>query len=100
MSKSTREKLQDLARSYYAEIEKLNDKIIGVSEDLMLLCDDTQRFEEKEELVTKREGRKKILVPCLIGRIHWKEDFKDDDTGGTITIERSRVVRVNGVWDL
>jgi hypothetical protein len=63
----------------------------------LLLCDETQRFEEaEEEVIISRRPKK--TEKRLIGRIHWKEEFKDESNGQSIWIERSRVVRVNGVW--
>lgn len=63
-----------------------------------LLCDGDQWFTEQEEEDPHADKRKKIKPKNLIGRRHWNEDFTDDSSGEVITIERSEVVRVNGVW--
>jgi hypothetical protein len=69
----------------------------------ILLCDETQRFEEKIEESHPRSKYKKKphwLDGKLVGRIFWNENFKDEHTGEVITIERQQIVRVNGEWCL
>jgi hypothetical protein len=41
-------------------------------------------------------GRGKNKRTEKIGRKYWKEKFDDEDTGKFVTIERSRVVSING----
>ncbi len=77
------------------KINSLNIKIIELNKQSLLLSDDEQWFKEKTETI----GRGKTKREALIGSIHWKEDFKDDDTGKVITIERQQVVRVDGEWN-
>lgn len=48
----------------------------------------------KEEHQTFGRGKKKVTK--FVGRKYWKEDFKDEDSGEAITIERSRIVRIDG----
>lgn len=48
----------------------------------------------RESIEKTKEGRKK--VEQLVGRVYWKEVFKDDGSGEKIIVERSRVCRVNG----
>ena len=78
-------------------IAQIKTEIVALKKEELLLCDDKQRFEEKEEEIIISKRPKKI-EKRLIGRIHWNEEFKDEDTGQSIWIERSRVVRVDGVW--
>jgi septal ring factor EnvC (AmiA/AmiB activator) len=86
----------------YREIERTlkdkEDEIRGLLIEDVLLSDDIQWFEEKTEKMTKRENRKKVEVDALVGRVYWKESFKDGYTGDSIEIQRCRVVRVNGEW--
>lgn len=98
MSK-TREALRAQADQNVKKIKALKDENIEIGKQLLLLCDEEQWFTEKMETITQREGRKKIKVDRLIGRIHWKEDFKDESTGETVTIERSEVVRIDKDWN-
>ena len=78
-------------------IAQIKSEIVALKKEALLLCDDHQRFEEKEEeIIISRRPKK--TEKRLIGRIHWKEEFKDEDTGKGIWIERSQVVRVDGVW--
>lgn len=84
-----------------AEIKAENKKLIIEYNELqkkdILFCDDQQWFTEvEEEVILKR--RPKVTETRLVGRKHWKEDFTDEGTGEIFTIERSRVVRVNGEW--
>jgi hypothetical protein len=78
-------------------IAQIKTEIVALKKEELLLCDETQRFEETEEEITISRRPKKT-EKRLIGRIHWKEEFKDEDTGQSFWIERSQVVRVNGVW--
>ena len=78
-------------------IAQIKTEIVALKKEELLLCDEHQRFEEKEEEITISRRPKKT-EKRLIGRIHWKEEFKDEDTGKGIWIERSQIVRVNGVW--
>lgn len=58
------------------------------------ICDDKQRYTEQIE----SRGRGKDKHDIIVGRIHWKEDFTDEDTGEIITIERSQAVRIGDTW--
>jgi len=78
-------------------IAEIKSEIIALKNENLLLCDETQRFEEtEEEVIISRRPKK--TEKRLIGRIHWKEEFKDENTGKSILIKRSQVIRVNGVW--
>lgn len=87
---------QEIAQKWEL-ITEIKSEIIALKKENLLLCDETQRFEEaEEEVIISRRPKK--TEKRLIGRIHWKEEFKDEGTGLSIWIERSQVVRVNGVW--
>ena len=78
-------------------IDQIKSEIIALKKENLLLCDESQRFEEtEEEVIISRRPKK--TEKRLIGRVLWKEEFKDGSIGQYIWIERSRVVRVNGVW--
>ena len=49
-----------------------------------------------EDVITSR--RPKVIEKMLIGKILWKEDFLDEDTGQVISIDRSSTVRRDDVW--
>ncbi|MDO9186966.1 MAG: hypothetical protein Q7W13_13210 [Bacteroidia bacterium] len=90
-------KRENLEAKIAANIEKitsLNIEIIELRKKTLLLSDDVQWFKEKKETIGRGKTKKEVLV----GRIHWKEDFKDENNGEVITIERQRVVRVDGKW--
>jgi hypothetical protein len=67
---------------------------IELNRQHLLLSDRNQQY--KEELETLGRGNNK--VDALIGRVYWKEGFKDLDTGEVIYINRSKPVRKNGEW--
>ena len=78
-------------------IAQIKSEIVALKKEALLLCDEQQRFEEnEEEIIISRRPKK--TEKRLIGRIHWKEELKDEDTGKGFWIERSQVVRVDGVW--
>ena len=92
-----REQLEMEIAAKKEQITKLKTEIIELRKETILLCDDKQWFtEEEEEHIIKK--RPKIIEKFLVGKRHWKEDFKDEDTGEVVTIERCEVVRVNGEW--
>ncbi len=76
------------------KIHALHQKNIELSKEELLLSDKQQWYTE----TTETHGKGKNKKEYLIGRINWKEDFKDEDTGEVVTIERSQVVRQNGEW--
>lgn len=75
-------------------IADIEEKIRGLVIEDILLCDDWKRYEEKEEV----HGRGKKQQTLLVGREYWWEEFKDEDGGPSIWIERSRAVKINGEW--
>jgi len=78
-------------------IAQIKNEINNLKKEAIILCDETQRFSEVEEdIIISRRPKKSEKQ--LIGRVHWKEEFKDEGTNKSIWIERSIVVRVNGVW--
>jgi len=87
---------QEIAQKWEL-IDQIKSEIIALKKENLLLCDESQRFEEAEEEVIISKRPKKT-EKRLIGRVLWKEEFKDESTGKSIWIERSMVVRVNGVW--
>lgn len=96
----TRQEIETKRQENFAKIEALKKENIELAIQYILLCDDKQRFEEKIESHPKRKYERKPnwLDGKLVGRIFWNEDFKDEDTGEVVTIERQQVVRVDGEW--
>lgn len=82
------------------KIDDLENQILELDRQDILLSDDFRRFEEKVEShpIVGRQKKQHCLDGKLVGRIFWKELFMDDETGKEITIERQRVVRVDGEW--
>lgn len=92
---------QDIANDI-AELQEqrkaLQERAVQLNRENILLSDDEQWFTETEETWTRRVGRKREKYTRLVGRINWKEDFTDEDTGEKLSINRSEVVRVDGEW--
>lgn len=96
----TRAEIKALVSHKQNTIAALKQEITELWRLWYMTSDDQQWFEEKMETHKVKEGRKTVEKQLLIGRIHWKEDFRDEDTGEVITIARSRVVRVDGEWQI
>lgn len=96
----TRQEIKAKMQENLDKIKAIEKENFELSTQDILLCDETQRFEEKIESHPKVKYQRKPhwLDGKLVGRIFWKEDFKDNDTGEVITIERQQVVRVDGEW--
>lgn len=97
MKKRTRNQIQKEIAKKEATIEKLTTEIIKLNREDVLFSDKNQWFEEKMEVVIIK-SRPKITEEKLIGRVYWNEDFVDKDTNKTFTIQRQRIVLINGEW--
>jgi hypothetical protein len=49
-------------------------------------------------VILKYQRKDHPLNGKVVGRIHWIENVKDDDTDEVIEIKRSRVVAIGGDW--
>lgn len=80
------------------QIDKLKSDILDLRRQDALLSDKNQQFTEKEEEVLI-SVRPKKYEKKLVGRVHWKERFHDeDDPKNSFVIPRSKIVRINGEW--
>jgi hypothetical protein len=77
-----------------AQLKKSNNDLYY--ESLLLSDDEQQYFEEEREVVVSK--RPKVTKKVLFGMVRWNEDFRDEDTGEVITIERHQVVKEDGNW--
>lgn len=89
-----RKQIIDQIRKNSAKINALREVNKKLERQHLLLSDKQQQYVEKEETV----GRGKNKRTHLIGRVHWKEYFMDEDTRQSILINRSRIVRQDGEW--
>lgn len=92
---NNRQKLEKKIRANKEKIKKLNLENIDLHRQSILLSDEQQWYSEKVEVV----GRGKNKKECLLGRVHWNQDFTDEADGQVITVERSAVVKVDGKWE-
>jgi hypothetical protein len=93
-----REKLEFTIKEKKNIIEKLKKEILELRRDTLLLSDDKQWYTEEEEIfiISKRP---KVTKKCLVGRIHYYQDFIDEDNPNNIvTLERTEIVREDGEW--
>ncbi|HEX8334710.1 MAG TPA: hypothetical protein VF622_18955 [Segetibacter sp.] len=95
----TRKEIEASIQAKKEAIKTIKTEIVELSKQSLLFSDEEQWFTEKLETVTYRENRKKVSVEKLIGRRHWNEDFRCENTGKVITIERSEVIRIDGQWE-
>ena len=96
----TRNEIELKRRENFDQIETLKLENIKLARQAMLMSDENQQFTEEVENYpdAKKGSTGNILNGQLVGRIHWKESFKDEDTGKSIEVERSKIVRFNGEW--
>lgn len=94
----TRRKIEAAINKKKEAIKSLKNEIVELGHEWYLLSDREQQFVEQMETITRRENRKKVTEEKLIGKVTWKEDFIDEDTGKTFSIERCQIVRINGEW--
>jgi hypothetical protein len=96
----TRSEIEQKQKENFDKIEGLKREIIELTKQAMLLSDEVQQFSEEIESHPKVKYQRKphYLDGKLVGRIHWKELFQDEDTGNPIEIQRSQIVRINGEW--
>lgn len=90
----TRKEIVSQMKANQKQIEKLqaaNTKlaILGYQ-----VNDKNSRYEEKIE----KQGKGKKTIIRMIGRVYWTQLFLDEGTGKKHPIERSKIVRENGVW--
>lgn len=94
---SERKKLNERIDAKRKLIRHLKREISELKKEAILLCDETQWYTEEtqEHIISKKP---KVVEQNLIGLINWYEEFKDEDTGETLTLKRNEIVSVNGKW--
>lgn len=93
----TRQQIREEIEHAKDQIQVLRERICELNKENALLCDDEQWFIEKEEEEVV-ERRPKTTVKALVGRVHYIQNFKDQDTGELVPVELNRIVRINGEW--
>jgi len=96
----TRNEIEQKRKENFDKIETLKRENIELAKQAILLSDEKQQFTEVVETHPREKWQRKdnYLDGKLVGRIHWKEEFKDESDGSSIIINRQRVVRVDGEW--
>lgn len=93
-----REKIHKKIFDNYGKIESIQAENLSLYREWLLLNDEVQHFSEQYEEKAVWSLRKKVVERNMVGRVHWVENYTDADTGDVVSIERSRVVRINGIW--
>lgn len=101
---TTRQEFNDQIADNKAKIAELEAENLELLKAALMTSDEKQWYTEKEEDYKEypNNDRRRIVInkKRLVGRVNWIEKFKDEDTGNIIEVPRSRVVKVNGVWQL
>lgn len=90
----TRKQIENKIKKNEQRIKHLNQENRNLYLESFLISDKDQQYSEVQIEI----GRGKNKESVLMGKITWKEDFIDEDTGDVIEIERSKFVRRNGIW--
>ena len=95
----TRDKIYEIISSKEQTIKDLKSDILELRKQGLLLSDDTQQYYEKEvEVVISK--RPKVVEKQLLGFIKWKEEFLNQEGGEVLSIERNKIVHINGEWQI
>ena len=89
-----REELEGCITALRTIIDNAQKEIVELKRETYLLSDEKQWFKEEVE----EHGTKKKPKQYLIGRIRWIGKIEDEDTHTFLSVNRSRVVRVDGEW--
>jgi len=95
-----RERLAEKIRLNNLKIKELKNKNCLLEIESIQISDKHRKYSEKIEKIARFENRKKVYEDVLIGKVTWKENFIDEETGEVISIERNSVVRRNDRWYL
>lgn len=77
-------------------IKKLYKEVNALRVKAYQLNDNKSTYSE----MSVTTGRGKNKKTNMVGRIYFNQKFKDESTGKYFTCERSRVVRIDGVWQI
>jgi hypothetical protein len=96
----TRKEIDVIISDNKKKIQAILDENRELSRQKCLICDEDGFFTEEIEHHPRRpyQRGRNALDGKLVGRNHWFENFKDEDTGELVTIERTEIVRIDGVW--
>lgn len=93
----TRKEIEDLIKEKSRQILVLKMEIDHLKIEAYQLCDDEQQYiEEDIEVVVKKRPLTKKTVRQ--GTIYWMENLIDEGTNQLYPIQRSRIVRKDGLW--
>ena len=96
----TRDEIKQKRVENFNKIDALRLENIELAKQAILLSDNEQQFKEEIEFHPRLKYQRtdNYLDGKLVGRIYWKEEFKDESTGESIFIDRTKIVRINGEW--
>lgn len=92
-----REKIYQKINDNNIKIAKIENDNVDLIRQSYLLTDSKQQYKQEMETRTISK-RPKVTEEILVGRIYFKQEFTDEDTGNVIYVERSKAVMINGEW--
>ncbi|SEA59360.1 hypothetical protein SAMN05192529_13139 [Arachidicoccus rhizosphaerae] len=101
---TTRKEFNDQIADNNKRIADLQAENLELLKAALMTSDETQWYTEMEEHYKEYPNndrrRTAINKKRMVGRVNWVENFRDEDTGKLIPVDRSRIVKINGEWDL
>ena len=88
-----RSEIESKIKENKLQIQRLQKVHIELHRASLLLSDESQWFEEKEEI--NKSGKKE-----LIGRVYWVGKHNRPIAGKIYDLETSMIVRRNGIWTI
>ena len=93
----TRYDIQNEITAKHHLLHQLQKEITKLELEDLLFSDEERWYKEKmEEVIISK--RPKVVENKLIGRIHWYEPFIDEDTGNVVDVDRSRIIKCDGLF--
>lgn len=97
---TARKEFNDQIADNNKRIAELQAENLELLKAALMTSDETQWYTEKEEPWIAGRGKDRKKTTAIIGRVNWISKYKDEDTGKMVEVPRSRIVKVNGQWDL
>jgi hypothetical protein len=89
-----RKRIKQKIKTRLAKIDRLHEEVTNLHYENYLYSDKDQWYTEEEVTV----GRGNTKETFLAGKVNWVQEFTDEEDGTVISINRSEIVRKNGVW--
>lgn len=94
-----RKELRSLIKLKENQIKCIEKDIFDLRKKDALMCDSTRWYVEVEQEIVVSK-RPKVIKNRKLGLVKWNETFYDEDTHEPTVIERSEIVKINGIWQI